>query len=517
MGKLNVRPVPATVIQTAEPAIRILNHEGSPAYVRDPKSELFLLSVGGFFGEDKFYESASESSQRFRGLIHQVAKSDPEWTAKFLAWLRSAGNIRTAAVVGAAEYVRAGAPNGRTVVRSVLQRPDEPGEILAYWRNTHVRAIPKPLQRGVKDSVERMYSQRNLVKFDASGNAMRFGDVIEIVHPSPQSTEQSDLFKWAIDSRHNRDGEPTALGAIYARQLALKAEDPREALLQQMEKGNPTITWETVSSAAKGPMASTQWERLYMRMGYMARLRNLRNLDVAGVAPGPKRAIGALLADPVEVAKSKQLPMRFLSAYKAVNDLVWGSYLSEALDHSLSNVPQVPGNWLVLVDASGSMDMHLSKDSSMSMYEAAAVFGAAFAKRNNAVLQTYSNGLSPLVNIAKGESTLKVVGKMLGREYFFGGGTNTGPCLREAFSRSSYDRVLLLTDEQSYTGRWGSYTSAGDAIPQNVPLYTFNLAGYRSASDQSSPTRITLGGLSDASFGIISMLEKHRDGSWPWE
>ena len=92
--------------------------------------------------------------------MRELAVTDPEWTAGLLGWLRGEGNLRTASIVGAAEYVRArldaGAtdgPSNRQVIASVLQRPDEPGELLAYWTATYGRNVPKPVKRGVADAV----------------------------------------------------------------------------------------------------------------------------------------------------------------------------------------------------------------------------------------------------------------------------------------------------------------------------------------------------------------------------
>jgi hypothetical protein len=88
---------------------------------------------------------------------------DPAWTAGLLRWLRGDGQLRTAAVVGAAEYVRtrleadgsgpaddhpdAAAIRNRAVIASVLRRADEPGELLGYWTSRYGRALPKPVQR----------------------------------------------------------------------------------------------------------------------------------------------------------------------------------------------------------------------------------------------------------------------------------------------------------------------------------------------------------------------------------
>lgn len=482
------------------------NADGFAAFKRTPKSDLFLLALGRFFGESSYYEK--DATKRFVDLVHKVTKSDPEWVQNFLRYLRHDANIRTSAIVGAVEYVRAGGPNGRTVVRSVISRGDEPAEMLAYFINNYGKRIPQPIKRGIADSAERLYNERNFARWDSSSAAVRMADVIELTHPRPETDWQSDLFRYAIEDRHGRatfDGKN--LPSLFARSQCRTRED----WLGELTTGNPTISWENVSSAGGGKMTADEWLSCYEHMGYMAKLRNLRNLDMAGVSVKDKRAIGEALANPEAVAKSRQLPMRFLSAYKAVQNDVWASYLSEALDHSLANVPTVKGKWLVLVDASGSMASPMSDKSGLSYYDAAIVFAAAFAKVNNAVIHTYSNMLSIPYVPSKAKSTLQVVNDLNKRNFWMGGGTSTAPCLRQAYNDGDFDHVLLLTDEQY---NWGGSPSA--SVPKSVPLYTFNLAGYRASQSEIDLNRVTVGGLNDSAFTMIATIEDMKQ-KWPWE
>jgi TROVE domain len=482
------------------------NADGFAAFKRTPKSDLFLLALGRFFGESSYYEK--DATQRFVELVHKVTKSDPEWVAAFLRYLRHDANIRTSAIVGAVEYVRAGGPNGRTVVRSVISRGDEPAEMLAYFINNYGKRIPQPIKRGIADSASRLYTERNYARWDSASSAVRFADVVELTHPRPETNWQSDLFRYAIESRHGRGSfEGKVLPSLLARSQCKTRAD----WLDQLEAGNPTVSWENVSSAGGGSMTAAEWLACFEHMGYMAKLRNLRNLDNAGVSVKDKRRIGEALADPEAVAKSRQLPMRFLSAYKAVKNDVWASYLAEALDNSLVNVPKVKGKWLVLVDASGSMNARLSDKSELSYYEAATVFAAAFAKANNATIRTYSGSLSPVYGLDKAKSTLQIVNDLAQRKFWFGGGTSTAPCLAKAFKEGDFDHVLLLTDEQY---NWGGSPSA--SVPKSVPLYTFNLAGYRASQSEMDLNRVTIGGLNDSAFTMIATIEDLKN-KWPWE
>ncbi len=120
-------------------------HEGAPGYARDAKSELFLLAVA-HLGDGSFYEKAQDRNDRFTALVGQVAVEDPEWTGKFIPWLRDSAGMRTASVIAAAEALRAlqlaGKPGGRQIVAGTLRRADEPGELLAYWMSRYGRKLP---------------------------------------------------------------------------------------------------------------------------------------------------------------------------------------------------------------------------------------------------------------------------------------------------------------------------------------------------------------------------------------
>jgi hypothetical protein len=138
------------------------------------------------------------------------------------------------------------------------------------------------------------------------------------------------------------------------------------------------MTWEDALSLGGSRLPKDRlWEAMIPSMGYMAKLRNLRNFDQAGVSDAVAATVAARLADPAEVARSRQLPMRFLSAYRAAPSLRWAYALETALQHALSNVPALAGRTLVLIDTSGSMNSTFSRDGALRCWDAAAVFGLA--------------------------------------------------------------------------------------------------------------------------------------------
>jgi hypothetical protein len=54
-------------------------------------------------------------------------------------------------------------------------------------------------------------------------------------------------------------------------------------------------------------------------------------------------------------------------------------------------------------------------------------------------------------------------------------------------------------------------------VPRGTPLYGFNLGGYRhTAFDPGAPNRMELGGLTDATFRMIPLIEAGRNADWPF-
>lgn len=501
--------------------------EGAAGYSRSAQSELFLLAVGSFAEEGSFYESRSERSERYRELVHETAKTVPSWTARFLRWLRNEGNMRTAAIVGAAEFVRArleqgtadtnesAGTGGRFVVDSVLKRADEPGEMIAYWTSRYGKAIPKPIKRGVADAVRRLYNERSLLKYDTASKGFRFGDVLELVHASPDPSKpwQSALFKHAIDRRHKREGRiPDALEMVRAND-ALRAYGETSAWLDSEVLANAGMTWEDALSAVGRLVDKAKlWEAMIPSMGIMALARNLRNFDEAGVRDEVAETVAKRFLDADEIAKSRMFPFRWLAAYNHASSLRWSYPLECALNHSLSNVPDLKGRTLILVDRSASMFGSVSEKSGLNFADSAALFGTAFALRNAGRADLVEYGThSAVVPYAPGESVLKVMSRFRNL-----GGTYTAAAVQQHYR--GHDRVIILTDEQAHhVGvAFRSIGTPGDVIPAHVPLYTVNLVGYQDAHAGDQPNRHWLGGLTDETFRWIPLLETGKNADWPF-
>lgn len=518
-------------VQSASSTPDTTTHEGGYGYSRDARSELFLLGVSLFANEARssFYESAHNRDERFVMLVRDLAISadptDQHWVRNFLTWIRNEGNIRTAALLGTVEFVHARSswstlphlvPHlSRTLASQIAQRPDEPGELLAIHAQRHGRGWPMALKRGVADAARRHYTEKNWLKWDSRRAGFTFADVLQITHPLPRNERQNILFQHILNTAYEGTHEvteiPHALPMVAKRaQMESRAVPDRSITLPEITEAG--MTWENAAGWLNRSLTPNEWATLVPTMGYMALLRNLRNMEQAGIDGTTVDTVNARLQDPDEVARSRQLPMRFLSAYRATNSVQFDLALSRALDLSLANVPYLDGNTLILVDRSGSMFHTTSAQTHLTYADSAALFGAALYQRAQSADVVQFGTRSNKLRIPTGESLLTSV-----RDRFSSmGGTNTYGAVQAHLHRR-HTRVVLLTDEQAFPGSIGDPRTLDGIIPQDVPLYTYNLVGYRAGHTPSGRhNRHTFGGLSDASFRLIPWVEAASHAQWPW-
>lgn len=532
-------------------------HQGGVGYVREPKSDLLLLATTSHDLTAKaFYEGGDARIERFASLIHQVAPADPDWTYRFLTWLRTKGNIRTAAVVGGVEaaiaLTKAGIPGGRHMVSTVQRRADEPGEVIAYHHKFHGRALPKAVKRGTADAVTRLYTERALLKYDTAKSALRFADVLALTHATARSSAawQGDLFAYAVSRRYGRDDEiPEQLHMIAANRswhaLAAKATKQSDLghLLDPETLAAAGLTWENALSALGGKVdKKTLWRSVIKsgQVGLLAAIRNLRNMDEAGLSDADVQPVIDMMLDPEQVLRSRILPLQILSAYRAAPSLRWAYPLDRDLNMSLGNIPALTGRTLVLIDTSQSMNDPMSDRSDLRRWDAACAFGLALAARcDHADVVSFSDnyygrGATKVFSRIAGESLLTSIKRFKDGGYFLNAGTDTAGALRQYYN--GHDRVVILTDEQvgAFGGGYGDgyrlvpgrgriFVGQGqgdkvtEQMPADRPLYTFNVAGYQTSHAPTDRNRLVIGGLTDHMFAIIPIVEAGRRGGWPWD
>jgi hypothetical protein len=520
----------------------LVTHEGHPAYSKGAREELFQLAVVNFVGQDAFYESGADRDERFVKLIRAVAaeKDGFPWLVRFAKFLRTKANMRTASIILAVETVKAMIDQdysggwddtrkliytNRQMISSALDRADEPGELVAYWHGkygTNPAKVPNSIKKGLADAVLRLYDEYSMLKYDREGG-IRFADVIALTHPKPErDSAQADLFGWLVASRQHVPAEdnpiPVQLEMVRNRAhlYALPVAERRALVLS--EDGQDRLkaagmTWEALAGWAQTEMDAKMWEAVIPQMGYMALLRNLRNFDQAGVSLRVAKSVAERLADPEQVKRSRQLPFRFWSAYKASQDSDrWKGALDEALTHSLANVPELEGNTLILVDTSGSMTATFSARGTITGAEQAALFGSALAVKNGRAELVGFADQSFVHPVRRGQGVLNATNAFLARQGSVGYGTQMTLAIQKHLT-SAHDRLVIISDMQAFQpGYHGWGSSRGrevmDLVPADVPIYGFDVSGYEgSPIDAQRPNRYQFGGLTDHVFRMLRLIE----------
>ena len=301
------------------------NRDGFPAYRMKLKEQLVSAVLTTMFGEPKFYGSTDSDIVK---LATQCAATDPAFLCKLACYARSENNLRSVSHVLCCVIAREAHEYTRRTVRNIVVRPDDMTEILACYKQMYGKPFPNALKRELAQVIQR-FDEYQLAKYKGSG-AMKLRDVLRITHPVPKDAQTEALFKKVLDD---------TLETPYTWETELSA------------KGNTKEVWNELIASGK--------------VGYMALLRNLRNIIKSGAEITP---VLQILSDPERVRKSRQLPFRFYSAYLTLSDenILSGNThraLEKALEVSVENMEQIPGRTLIAIDVSGSMGSRISRRS----------------------------------------------------------------------------------------------------------------------------------------------------------
>lgn len=500
----------------------IVNDQGGLGFKRDARSELFLAAVTSF-NEDTYYESAKARQARIAGLTEGLV-DDIEWLTGLVTWLRRDVGLRSIPTVVAVAAVHArlalGMSGGnRALIRAAIGRVDEAADVVAHWTAMHGKPIPTAVKRGVADALNERLTETSFLKWRgrADRGAYSIRDLLNITRVAPADAHQDALFGAVMADAYNRTVDDSALPVVHARRKFLALPTAKQVALLSGPEAAKTIedarlTHEVIAGAL-GKIPAKVWQRLVPTMGYQALRMNLRRISESGVDRQTLNTINGVLSDPEKVAASRTMPMEFLAAYRNA-PLAFADALQQGAMGALANVPTFRGRTLILVDRSGSMAAPMSSRGTLTRSDAANVFAAALALRcEDAEVVSYDTSFH---RQTIGSTDLLRVAEALPRP---GGGTDTRGAVQYGYN--GHDRVIVLTDEQDGGYWYHSHPHTVDVfegiVPNHIPTFTWNLAGYEAAHGNSGPARFTFGGLSDKGFNLMQRIEAGFSDGWPWE
>jgi 60 kDa SS-A/Ro ribonucleoprotein len=379
--------------------VRPRTHEGAPAATITNEQALRRSILACMLWESEFYESGATIAARIRELVPRV---EPAKVAALAVEARTAMKLRHAPMLLVREMARHASHRGlvaETLVQ-VIQRADELAEFVAiYWADGR-RPLSAQVKKGLAAAFSR-FDEYALAKYDRA-NAVRLRDVLFLTHAKPRDNAQAELWKRLIAG-------------------SLATPD----------------TWEVALSS--GGDKREHWERLLAerKLGALALLRNLRNMKDAGVSEA--QIIAALDT----MRTDRVLPFRFLAAARHAPQ--WEEALQRAMFRSLEGAPRLAGHTVILVDVSGSMVAPLSRRSEMLRTDAA--YGLAVLLRETAErvsIYTFSN-VTTIVPPRRGFALRDAMESSQPHQ-----GTFLGAALDAVDRYGSYDRTIVITDEQSH-------------------------------------------------------------------
>ena len=414
MAKLNVwkRLFPS--------GVRAITHEGAVAQNVNPRLELRRTVLTCLLWEDTFYEKGSKIAERIADL---VTKNKAEDVAALAREARDKMQLRHVPLFLARELARrtgAGTLVAETLER-VTQRADELGEFVAlYWTPRK-----QPLSAGVKRGLAKAFTKFDayqLAKYNRDG-VVKLRDVLFLSHAKPKNAEQAALWKRLVENTLE-----------------------------------PPDTWEVALSAGKDKRET--WERLLCeeKLGGMAVLRNLRLMLASGVEP-------KLIAARLEKGIARALPFRFVTAARYAPKLEHA--IEKAMLKGVAAFEKLPGSTGLLVDVSGSMDGQLARKGEATRIDAAA--GLAILLREVAAdfeIATFSEKCV----------TLPARRGFALRDAIAGSQPHSSTYLKRALVElrdkhgwEKFDRVIVITDEQSHDGIAPAWTPKAYVV--NVAPY----------------------------------------------
>jgi len=489
-----------------------VNHMGGKAFKHSNEEELVFACLTTFI-EDSYYESKDKRLNRIKKLVAAIAVQDPLFVAKLAIVARKEFHMRSAfhVLIGELSRIHRGDSIVKNAIINGAERPDDLTEIISY--------LGKPIPNGVKDGVSKALSKFDryqLAKYRSEDKNWKLVDVLNVTKPKPsngQSKDFTDLMKGELVN---------------------------------------TETWEARISAGEDKGAVWKDMLTKNKLGYMALLKNLRNIAAQADADTAKLAIKKL-TNKEAVLKSKQLPFRFLSAYRALDNKrestkdgitfekdgdrlkIFQDAITKAILYSVENVPLLFGKTMILSDNSGSMHGDgggaslVSAASSVKTADIANLFAVLYWTRaDNTYVGLFGDKLI-VPALDRGKDLFENFKIINAEAEKCGGATEKG--IFDAFrslikDKTMVDRIVVFSDCQVGEGcEWyGPSERASDfnalasqykAINPNVRIYSIDLKGYGNKMVPTNSDVVLLTGWSEKIFSFMDMIEK-KEGLVRW-
>lgn len=461
----------------------IFTHGEAKAQVINPEQQLRRSVMSCMLFEGEFYEDGQTISDRICSLVPLVKL---ETVAKIAIEAREEANLRHVPLLLVREMAkelkkqlvylkppRIPLHSGykgynfqlvRDTLARIIQRPDELAEFLSlYWKDGRC-PLSSQIKKGLAVAFNK-FNEHQLSKYNQDG-AVKLKDVLFLCHAKPKDKEQEEAWKRLIDGK-------------------LDIPD----------------TWETQLSAGKDKKET--WTRLIQekKLGGLAMLRNLRNMEQVNVD-------NSIIVQGLKSMETDRiLPFRFIAAAKHA------PRLEEAIEvpflRACRQSPKLAGRTIIVVDISGSMHSQLSGRSEMTRMHAACALAAIIreSSEDGSVYATAGDDYTgqhstKLVPPRHGFSLIDAITGLYNK--LGGGGIFLTPVMKwiEDREMGHADRIVVITDEQDCADDENAPTKANPFGKYN---YIINVASNKNGIGYGKWTHID--GFSQSALNYIIQSE----------
>jgi len=484
----------------------VVNHQGGTGYQYDPKTELVAILATGL--DNKYYEKLGEREQRFADVIAEVAKTDKVFAAKAMVYARSVMGQRTVTHFGAVELAKYLSGNElgarffskrarKANAGGIIYRLDDMLEIAAcYQARNSGKQLSNAIKKGFKAALEAA-DEYELAKYQAKNSDLSLVDIVNLVHPKPTGKMVpvfAKLMKGELKQHNTVEDKNTKAG----QEVAAKVKAGK-------------ITAEQAETELNEAKQDNYAELIATRkIGYLALLRNLRNILKAGSKVDVVKGACELLTDKALIKQSLVFPHQIDLALEIMLDEFGASgarpfinALNTAYELAIPNLTELfpHGKTAVVFDSSGSMTSQIrlanKNAGSESAIAKAALIAATLAKGINADVFHFANSTVQIkFNPLDSVNSLKNLFK--GKQGEVGYGTSFDTIL--PFLKGKYDRVFVISDMQ---GR----DTLDRSEYKNIHIYSIDICGYGTTMFKPGNKVYGIYGYSSDIYELIKKVE----------
>lgn len=482
-----------------------VNAAGGKAYEFTAEHSLCQYVVTGTFN-NVFYATAGEQLEKVKALTDKVR---PELIAKAAVYGHELGKMKDVpayllAVLsarGEIDLLRKAFPRVITNVKMLLNfvqivRSNVTG------RRSFGTAVKKLIQDWFKNRPDKS------VFISSIGHANpSLGDVIKMVHPSPDSPSRAALYGYLLGRKYDADVLPEVVLDFEA----FKADNSRQL---------PDVPFMALSNFK---LSTKQWKEIGRKMPWNTLRMNINTLHRNGTFEDKAfvKEVAAKLADANEVRKNSVFPYQLMTTYQNITAAPQAirNALHDALEVATENVPKL-GEVAVAIDISGSMNSPATgyregATSVTTCRDVAALMGACILRKNP---ESYVFGWDTSIHNVKINPKDSVLTNAANLR-LPGGGTDASVALKHLNAKKwKGDMVVYVSDNQSwynssgYNWHRGTTTAAEWEIFRKrnpkAKLVCIDIQPYGDTQVPDGLNVLNIGGFSDAVFNAIGSFNK---------